>query len=54
MRILGLTNLTAEDRYRRFLKEKPTIIRHVPLRYVASYLGMTQRHLSRLRRETAP
>jgi CRP-like cAMP-binding protein len=54
MRILDLTNLTAEDRYRKFLKEKPTIIRHVPLRYVASYLGMTQRHLSRLRRETAP
>ncbi|GAB2574822.1 Crp/Fnr family transcriptional regulator [Spirosoma areae] len=53
-RINDLTNLTAEDRYRKFLREKPTIIRHVPLRYVASYLGITQRHLSRLRREPAP
>jgi len=50
-RINDMANLTAEDRYRKFLKEKPTIIRHVPLRYIASYLGITQRHLSRLRGE---
>ncbi len=49
-RINDMTNLTAEDRYQKFLREKPTIIRHVPLRYVASYLGITQRHLSRLRK----
>jgi CRP-like cAMP-binding protein len=48
-RILDLTNLTAEDRYRKFLREKGVVIQHVPLRYVASYLGITQRHLSRLR-----
>ena len=50
-RINDLTNLSAEARYRKFLREKPTIIQHVPLRYIASYLGITQRHLSRLRRE---
>lgn len=50
-RINGLANLSAEDRYRKFLREKPTIIKHVPLHYIASYLGITQRHLSRLRRE---
>jgi CRP-like cAMP-binding protein len=50
-RINDMTTLTAEDRYRKFLREKPTIVRHVPLRYVASYLGITQRHLSRLRKE---
>lgn len=50
-RINDLTNLSAEARYQKFLREKPTIIRHVPLRYIASYLGITQRHLSRLRRE---
>lgn len=50
-RITDMTNLSAEDRYKKFLKEKPTIIRHVPLRYVASYLGITQRHLSRLRKD---
>ncbi|KAA9357515.1 Crp/Fnr family transcriptional regulator [Larkinella humicola] len=48
-RINDMTSLTAEDRYRKFLRQKPTIIQHVPLRYVASYLGITQRHLSRLR-----
>lgn len=31
-RINNMTTLTAEDRYRKFLEEKPTIIRHVPLR----------------------
>lgn len=50
-RINDMTSLTAEARYQKFLKEKPTIIRHVPLRHIASYLGITQRHLSRLRRE---
>jgi CRP-like cAMP-binding protein len=48
-RINDMTSLTAEERYQKFLREKPAIIRHVPLRYVASYLGITQRHLSRLR-----
>ncbi|HLL95432.1 MAG TPA: Crp/Fnr family transcriptional regulator [Spirosoma sp.] len=51
LRITDMTTLTAEERYRKLLREKPTIIRHVPLGYVASYLGITQRHLSRLRRE---
>jgi len=53
-RIYDLTNLTAEGRYRKFLKEKPGIVRHVPLQYIASYLGITQRHLSRLRKEIGP
>jgi len=48
-RINDMANLSAEDRYHKFLMEKPSIIRHVPLRYIASYLGITQRHLSRLR-----
>jgi len=50
-RINDMVTLPAETRYRNFLEQKPTIVRHVPLRYVASYLGITQRHLSRLRRE---
>jgi CRP-like cAMP-binding protein len=48
-RINDMATLTAEERYLKFLKEKPNIIKHVPLRYIASYLGITQRHLSRLR-----
>ncbi|MBO0931051.1 Crp/Fnr family transcriptional regulator [Fibrella aquatilis] len=53
-RMHNLINLTAEDRYGQFLIDYPTLIRYVPLRYIASYLGITQRHLSRLRRETTP
>ncbi|GLU57386.1 Crp/Fnr family transcriptional regulator [Dyadobacter frigoris] len=48
-RIDDMANLTAEDRYHKFLREKPNIARHVQLGYIASYLGITQRHLSRLR-----
>jgi CRP/FNR family transcriptional regulator, anaerobic regulatory protein len=48
-RIHDQTHLTAEERYQKFLRTKPSINRHVPLRFVASYLGITQRHLSRLR-----
>lgn len=49
-RIFDMSNLTAEQRYQKFLKEKPNIIKNVPLSYIASYLGITQRHLSRLRK----
>lgn len=48
-RINDMANLTAEARYAKFVRQKPHIIRHVPLKYIASYLGITQRHLSRLR-----
>jgi len=51
-RINDMATLTAEDRYHKLVREKPNIVRHVPLRYIASYLGITQRHLSRLRGET--
>jgi CRP/FNR family transcriptional regulator, anaerobic regulatory protein len=50
-RIFDMANLTAEQRYQKFLIEKPNIIQNVPLNYIASYLGITQRHLSRLRKE---
>ncbi|MBD2701333.1 Crp/Fnr family transcriptional regulator [Spirosoma sp. BT702] len=50
-RLNDMTTLTAEERYEKFLSEKPAIIQNVPLRHVASYLGITQRHLSRLRKE---
>jgi CRP-like cAMP-binding protein len=51
-RMTDMANLSAEERYLKFLKQKPNIVRNVPLRYIASYLGITQRHLSRLRGET--
>ena len=48
-----MANLTAEERYRKFLTETPTIVHNVPLAYIASYLGITRRHMSRLRKEPA-
>ena len=40
---------TAEQRYHSLLEQAPDIIRRVPLKYIASYLGITQQSLSRIR-----
>lgn len=44
-----LITLTAEQRYLKLLKEDPDFLQKVPLQYIASMLGVTPRHLSRLR-----
>ena len=41
----------AKTRYERFAQEHADILQRVPLGHVASYLGITQQSLSRLRRE---
>lgn len=51
-RAFDMANLTAEKRYEKFVLENPEIIRNVPLSYIASFLGITRRHLSRLRKES--
>jgi len=40
---------TALQRYQTFMEEKPTLIQRVPLGMIASYLGITQETLSRIR-----
>ena len=40
---------SAKERYRALLKAQPEIIQRVPLKYIASYLGMTTENLSRVR-----
>ncbi|MCD7978601.1 MAG: Crp/Fnr family transcriptional regulator [Tannerellaceae bacterium] len=40
---------TAQERYQRLLKERPELIKRVPLSLVASYLMMSQETLSRVR-----
>lgn len=42
---------TAAEKYQYLVKNHPNLARHVPLKYIASYLGITQSSLSRLRRE---
>jgi CRP-like cAMP-binding protein len=48
LRIDRLT-LSSKERYKKFLIESPDLINRVNLGYVASYLGMTQQHLSTIR-----
>ena len=41
----------AKDRYLNLLKQKPDIIQNVPLKQIATYLGITDTSLSRIRKE---
>jgi CRP-like cAMP-binding protein len=50
-RTLSLINETAEKRYDTLIKERPQVIQKAPLKYIASYLGITDSSLSRIRRE---
>lgn len=49
-RIFMLQKEKAEKRYQDLLENKPEYIQQIPLNYLASYLGITQRHLSRIRK----
>jgi CRP-like cAMP-binding protein len=40
---------SAEERYAQLLEEKPDLIKRIPLKHIASYLGITQVSLSRIR-----
>ena len=40
---------SAEKKYRHFIKTTPNLINRISLKYIASYLGMTQETLSRVR-----
>lgn len=49
-RIFILQKETAEKRYEDLLNNQPELLQLIPLNYLASYLGITQRHLSRIRK----
>lgn len=46
-----LATLTAEQRYQKLIDNYPHIIHNVPLQYIASFLGMNAKSLSRIRRQ---
>lgn len=48
-RIENLQFHTAEERYELLVKDQPEVLRRVPLKYIASFLGITQVSLSRIR-----
>lgn len=50
-RSLDMVRETATNRYLKLLKEKPEIIQYVPLKQIASYLGVTDTSLSRIRKD---
>jgi len=49
---LDLLTLSSEQRYDKLLSEEPHLLQQVPLQYLASILGVTPRHLSRIRKNT--
>jgi CRP-like cAMP-binding protein len=48
-RIEGIQFHSAEERYNALLNEAPSVLMRVPLKYIASFLGITQVSLSRIR-----
>ena len=50
-RIFQLQSCNATERYTDLMKNQPEYFQTIPLQYLASYLGVTQRHLSRIRKE---
>lgn len=50
-RIFQLQNNNALERYENLIKTQPEYVLQIPLQYLATYLGITQRHLSRIRKQ---
>ncbi|MGZ9735489.1 Crp/Fnr family transcriptional regulator [Flavobacterium sp. GNP002] len=50
-RIFQLQKSDATKRYSDLMKNHPEYVQKIPLQYLASYLGISQRHLSRIRKE---
>lgn len=50
-RIFQIQKNNALQRYKELMENNPEYIQNIPLHYLASYLGITPRHLSRIRKE---
>ena len=49
----GFLTLTPEERYQLIINNEPYIIQRIPQYMIASYIGITPEHLSRLRKKMA-
>ncbi|MEL7146776.1 MAG: hypothetical protein AAFO69_10440, partial [Bacteroidota bacterium] len=49
-RELSLLKESAEERYLKLFEEHPKLIMQIPLKYIASYIGITPQALSRIRK----
>jgi hypothetical protein len=52
-RLAEVTIETPEEKYLRFAREEPELLRRIPLYLIATYLAMTPETLSRIRRQVA-
>jgi CRP-like cAMP-binding protein len=52
-RTLAMINRSAEERYADLMKDNKEILQNAPLKYIASYLGITDTSLSRIRRNSS-
>ncbi len=50
-RLIQNLSVTADERYENFSKRYPSLEQYVPLKYIASYLGITPEFLSKIRRK---
>lgn len=50
-RSIDALTISATDRYLTLVRERPQILMQSPLKYIASYLGITDTSLSRIRKE---
>lgn len=46
-----LATLTAEKRYLKLMTEHPELLHNIPMQYIASFLGMNPKSLSRIRKQ---
>jgi len=50
-RTYGFQSLTAKERYDSFIKKHPQLLQKIPLGMIATYIGITQQSLSRIRKQ---
>lgn len=47
---IDLLTLSPEERYKKLLKKEPNLLKSIPIHYLASFLGISKRHMSRIRK----
>jgi len=48
---MNLKMVSPEEKYLKILRERPKVIQRVPLKMIASYIGVSPEHLSRIRKK---
>ncbi|AMO20533.1 Crp/Fnr family transcriptional regulator [Flavobacterium columnare] len=49
---IDLLALSPEERYKKLLENEPKLLNEVPLHYLSSFLGISNRHMSRIRKNS--